>query len=82
MTPVYLSSNFNFEGLGGKREYDYSRSGNPARDVLPEAQLEAGIKTTLLRLSVGIEHTPDLIRDISGALASASRAGLEIVNYA
>ncbi|MDH3902199.1 MAG: PLP-dependent transferase, partial [Xanthomonadales bacterium] len=31
MPPVYLSSNFSFEGLGGKREYDYSRSGNPTR---------------------------------------------------
>ena len=37
MPPVYLSSNFSFEGLGGKREYDYSRSGNPTRDVLAKA---------------------------------------------
>jgi len=37
MPPVYLSSNYSFEGLGGKRQYDYSRSGNPTRDVLAEA---------------------------------------------
>ena len=44
MPPVYLSSNFSFEGLGGKREYDYSRSGNPTRDVLAKAitELEGG----------------------------------------
>ncbi len=44
MPPVYLSSNFSFEGLGGKREYDYSRSGNPTRDVLAQAltRLEGG----------------------------------------
>jgi len=44
MPPVYLSSNFSFEGLGGKREYDYSRSGNPTRDILAEAiaELEGG----------------------------------------
>jgi cystathionine gamma-synthase len=44
MPPVYLSSNFSFEGLGGKREYDYSRSGNPTRDILAEAitRLEGG----------------------------------------
>ena len=44
MPPVYLSSNFSFEGLGGKREYDYSRSGNPTRDVLADAiaRLEGG----------------------------------------
>ena len=43
MPPVYLSSNFSFEGLGGKREYDYSRSGNPTRDILAKAisKLEA-----------------------------------------
>ena len=44
MPPVYLSSNFSFEGLGGKREYDYSRSGNPTRDILAKAitRLENG----------------------------------------
>ena len=46
-----------------------------------EAQIEAGINATLLRLSVGIEHTPDLISDISAALVSASRAGLGVVSY-
>ena len=42
--PIYLSTNFNFEGLGGKRKYDYSRSGNPTRDQLGEAlaSLEGG----------------------------------------
>jgi len=45
MPPVYLSSNYSFEGLGGKREYDYSRSGNPTRDVLADAmaRLEGGV---------------------------------------
>jgi cystathionine gamma-synthase len=44
MPPVYLSTNFSFEGLGGKREYDYTRSGNPTRDVLADAitRLEGG----------------------------------------
>lgn len=35
--PVVLSSNFSFDGFGGKRPYDYSRSGNPTRDLLGEA---------------------------------------------
>ena len=30
--PLYLSANFNFDGLGGKRPYDYTRCGNPTRD--------------------------------------------------
>jgi len=44
MPPVYLSSNYSFNGLDGKREYDYSRSGNPTRDVLATAisDLEGG----------------------------------------
>jgi len=44
MPPVYLSSNYSFEGFEGKREYDYSRSGNPTRDVLAKAitDLEGG----------------------------------------
>ncbi len=44
MPPLYLSSNFSFTGFGGKREYDYSRSGNPTRDVLATAltDLEGG----------------------------------------
>lgn len=34
MPPLYLSSNFTFEELGAKRQYDYTRSGNPTRDQL------------------------------------------------
>lgn len=42
--PIVLSSNFSFDGFGGKRPYDYSRSGNPTRDLLGEAlaDLESG----------------------------------------
>ena len=42
--PLVLSSNFSFDGIGGKREYDYTRSGNPTRDLLGEAlaELEGG----------------------------------------
>jgi cystathionine gamma-synthase len=43
--PLYLSSNFSFEGYGQKREYDYTRSGNPTRDQLAGAlaALEGGL---------------------------------------
>jgi cystathionine gamma-synthase len=39
-----LSSNFAFAGFGEKREYDYTRSGNPTRDALADAltKLEGG----------------------------------------
>jgi cystathionine gamma-synthase len=37
MPPIHLSTNFTFAGLGEKRRYDYTRSGNPTRDLLGEA---------------------------------------------
>jgi cystathionine gamma-synthase len=42
--PLHLSSNFSFAGLGEKRQYDYTRSGNPTRDALADAltDLEGG----------------------------------------
>ena len=42
--PLYLSSNFSFEGFGKPRPYDYTRSGNPTRDQLASAiaELEGG----------------------------------------
>ena len=41
---LHLSTNYSFEGFGRKRAYDYSRSGNPTRDLLGEvlADLEQG----------------------------------------
>ncbi|HWS76889.1 MAG TPA: O-succinylhomoserine (thiol)-lyase [Thermomonas sp.] len=42
--PLVLSSNFSFAGFADKRQYDYTRSGNPTRDLLGEAlaELEGG----------------------------------------
>jgi cystathionine gamma-synthase len=42
--PLHLSSNFAFAGFGEKRQYDYTRSGNPTRDALANAlaELEGG----------------------------------------
>ncbi|HEY0185794.1 MAG TPA: cystathionine gamma-synthase [Rhodopila sp.] len=48
--PIYLSSSFTFEGFGRPRDYDYTRSGNPTRDVLADtlAQLEDGAGAVVL----------------------------------
>ncbi len=32
--PIHLSATYAFRGYGEKRAYDYSRSGNPTRDLL------------------------------------------------
>jgi cystathionine gamma-synthase len=44
MPPLYLSSNFSFEGFAAKRQHDYTRTSNPTRDLLAEAlaELEQG----------------------------------------
>lgn len=42
--PIHLTSTFAFRGFGEKRQYDYTRSGNPTRDLLGAAlaELEGG----------------------------------------
>ena len=47
--PLHLSSNYAFAGFGEKRQYDYTRSGNPTRDALAEAltTLEGGAGATV-----------------------------------
>lgn len=47
--PLHLSTNYTFAALGEKRQYDYTRSGNPTRDALADAltALEEGAGTTV-----------------------------------
>jgi cystathionine gamma-synthase len=42
--PIHLSANYSFAGFGRPRAYDYSRSGNPTRDLVGDAlaALEGG----------------------------------------
>jgi cystathionine gamma-synthase len=53
--PLHLSSTFAFRGFGDKRKYDYSRSGNPTRDLLAEAlaDLEGGAGATITGSGMG-----------------------------
>lgn len=53
--PLHLSSTFSFESLGQKRAHDYSRSGNPTRDLLAEAltELEGGAAATVMATGMG-----------------------------
>ena len=53
--PLVLSSNFSFESLGHKRQYDYTRSGNPTRDLLGEAlaELEGGAGGVITATGMG-----------------------------
>ncbi len=53
--PIVLSSNFSFDGFGNKRPYDYTRSGNPTRDLLAEAlaELEGGAGAVVTATGMG-----------------------------
>lgn len=53
--PIVLSSNFSFDGFNNKRQYDYTRSGNPTRDLLGEAlaQLEGGAGGVITATGMG-----------------------------
>ena len=48
--PIHLSTTYAFHAFGEKRSYDYSRSGNPTRDLLAKAlaDLEGGVGATVL----------------------------------
>ncbi len=53
--PIHLTSTFSFSGFGQKREYDYSRSGNPTRDALGGAlaELEGGVGAVVTATGMG-----------------------------
>jgi O-acetylhomoserine (thiol)-lyase len=50
------------------------------RQMAPEEQMQAGVRPEMIRLSVGIEHISDIVRDLSQALDAASgRASMTLV---
>ena len=63
--PLHLSTNYSFAGFNQKRPYDYSRSGNPTRDLLAEAlaELEEGagaavVASGMAAVAVALELVP------------------------
>jgi cystathionine gamma-synthase len=48
--PIHLSTTYAFRAFADKRPYDYSRSGNPTRDLLGKAlaDLEGGVGATIV----------------------------------
>ncbi|MGH8230254.1 MAG: cystathionine gamma-synthase [Steroidobacteraceae bacterium] len=53
--PIHLSATYAFRGYGDKRAYDYSRSGNPTRDLLGAAlaDLEGGVGAVITGTGMG-----------------------------
>merc|ERR1711916_327878 len=49
VAPIYMATNFKFDDYHTKPEFDYSRGGNPTRDLLATAlaELEGGAGATV-----------------------------------
>jgi O-succinylhomoserine sulfhydrylase len=56
--------------LGDSKSLITHPSSTTHRRLAPEVQIEMGITPSVLRLSVGLEHVDDLIKDITQALKS------------
>ena len=56
--PIHLSSTYNFTGFNEPRAHDYSRRGNPTRDVVQRAlaELEGGAGAVLTNTSMSAIH--------------------------
>lgn len=52
--PIHLTSTFAFRAFGEKRGYDYTRSGNPTRDLLGEAIAELELGTGAVVTATGM----------------------------
>ncbi|HEV2622805.1 MAG TPA: cystathionine gamma-synthase [Frateuria sp.] len=72
--PLHLSTNYSFDGLGGKRPYDYSRSGNPTRDLLGQALAE-------LELGAGAVVTASGMAAVALALELVPPGGLVLAAH-
>jgi O-succinylhomoserine sulfhydrylase len=55
--------------LGDSKSLITHPSSTTHRRLAPEVQAEMGITESVLRLSVGLEHSSDLIKDLEQALA-------------
>ncbi|MCH1920742.1 cystathionine gamma-synthase [Shewanella sp. A3A] len=60
------------ESLGGVESLVAVPATMTHRAMAPEARAEAGIKETLIRMSVGIEDSQDLLNDIAAGLAAVA----------
>ncbi|CDG23203.1 Cystathionine gamma-synthase [Xenorhabdus poinarii G6] len=56
--PIYLSSTYNFTGFNEPRPHDYSRRGNPGRDVVQQvlAELEGGVGAVMTSSGMSAIH--------------------------
>ena len=59
--------------LGDSKSLACHPASTTHRQMTPEQQRQAGVTPEMIRLSVGVEHVDDILADLDGALAAASR---------
>lgn len=72
IAPIYMSTNYAFEGFDQPRKYDYTRCGNPTRDVLSQA-------LTTLEGGAGGIVTASGLAAITNVLIMLTRVGDRVV---
>ena len=72
--PIVLSSNFSFAGFEQKRQYDYTRSGNPTRDLLADALTEIGCRYVRIA-SIALDQPGQMLQ------TQDRMAGVEVAHY-
>ena len=72
IAPIYMSTNYAFEGFDEPRKYDYTRCGNPTRDVLAQA-------LTTLEGGAGGIVTASGLAAITNVLIMLTRVGDRVV---
>lgn len=68
--PIYLTSTYSFAGFDEKREFDYSRSGNPTRNMLGKAmaELEQGAHGVVTACGTAACHLATMLLDAGDLL--------------
>lgn len=73
--PIHLSSTYNFTGFNEPRAHDYSRRGNPTRDVVQRAlaELEGGAGAVLTNTGMSAIHGNDRLFEARRSAGCAAR---------
>jgi O-acetylhomoserine (thiol)-lyase len=58
--------------IGDSKSLSCHPASTTHRQMTPEEQLAAGVRPETIRISVGIEHSDDIIEDLDQALAAAT----------
>ena len=71
---------YHVANIGDARSLAIHPASTTHSQLTPEEQLKAGVTPGYIRLSIGIEHPDDIIKDIKQALDSSGKTSLKVVS--